>query len=102
MELLEETIDRLKIGFADNVDPSAARTLMDGPGAFTPRDLTAMFGIPSNAAGRCRPVLRWPDRFSLLEPRPRRVHDRTPDSVDAGSRVGEIEVQEARRAQRPQ
>ena len=37
----EETIDRLKIGYADNGEPSAARTLMEGPGAFTMRELTA-------------------------------------------------------------
>jgi predicted P-loop ATPase len=36
-----ETIGRLKIGFADNSQPSAVRTLSDGPGAFTLRDLTA-------------------------------------------------------------
>ena len=37
----EETVGRLKIGFADNSGPSASRTLMEGPGAFTLRDLTA-------------------------------------------------------------
>ncbi|MBI4905137.1 MAG: hypothetical protein HY820_15995 [Acidobacteria bacterium] len=37
----EDTIARLKIGFADNAEPSVARTLMDGPGAFTMRELTA-------------------------------------------------------------
>jgi DNA primase len=37
----EETIVRLKIGFADTGEPSVARVLMDGPGAFTMRDLTA-------------------------------------------------------------
>ncbi|MBI3363113.1 MAG: hypothetical protein HY023_18580, partial [Chloroflexi bacterium] len=37
----EETIGRLKIGYADSAAPSAARALMDGPGAFTPRELTA-------------------------------------------------------------
>ncbi|MBS1853912.1 MAG: hypothetical protein JST11_00990 [Acidobacteria bacterium] len=37
----EETIARLKIGYADNGEPGLARTLMDGPGAFTMRDLTA-------------------------------------------------------------
>lgn len=37
----EETIGRLKIGYADNAGPSVARTLMEGPGAFTPRELTA-------------------------------------------------------------
>lgn len=36
-----ETIERLKIGFADESDPSTARILMDGPGAFTARELTA-------------------------------------------------------------
>ena len=36
----EETIARLKIGFADGGPPSAARTLMAGPGAFTKADLT--------------------------------------------------------------
>ena len=36
-----ETIDRLKIGFADSSEPSVARMLMDGPGAFTMRELTA-------------------------------------------------------------
>lgn len=37
----DETIGRLKIGFADDGEISAARTLMDGPGAFTPRELSA-------------------------------------------------------------
>jgi hypothetical protein len=37
----EETIGRLKIGYADNAGPSTARSLMEGPGAFTPRELTA-------------------------------------------------------------
>ena len=37
----EETIARLKIGYADNDEPSVARTLMDGPGAFTMRELAA-------------------------------------------------------------
>jgi DNA primase len=37
----EETIGRLKIGYAENGEPSVARTLMDGPGAFTMRELTA-------------------------------------------------------------
>jgi DNA primase len=36
-----ETIARLKIGFAEDGEPSAARALIDGPGGFTPRDLTA-------------------------------------------------------------
>ncbi len=36
----DETIARLKIGFAAN-EPSAARALMDGPGKFTPRELAA-------------------------------------------------------------
>jgi predicted P-loop ATPase/DNA primase len=37
----EEAIARLKIGFADNVEPSVVRALMEGPGAFTPRELAA-------------------------------------------------------------
>ena len=37
----EATISRLKIGYADNGEPSVARTLMGGPGAFTSRELTA-------------------------------------------------------------
>ena len=37
----KDTIARLKIGYADNGDPSVARTLMDGAGAFTARELTA-------------------------------------------------------------
>jgi predicted P-loop ATPase len=37
----EEMIARLKIGYADNREPSVARALMEGPGAFTPRELTA-------------------------------------------------------------
>lgn len=36
-----DTISRLKIGFADNSEPSVARMLQEGPRAFTPRDLTA-------------------------------------------------------------
>src|SRR5690606_21044370 len=36
-----ETITRLKIGFADNAEPNPARSLQDGPGAFTLRELTA-------------------------------------------------------------
>ena len=37
----EETISRLQIGYAENGVPSVARTLMDGPGAFTMRELAA-------------------------------------------------------------
>jgi predicted P-loop ATPase len=37
----EETIERLKIGYAEDGCPSAARLLMEGPAAFTPRELTA-------------------------------------------------------------
>lgn len=37
----EETVARLKIGYAANGEPSAARALMDGPGAFTMAELTA-------------------------------------------------------------
>jgi DNA primase len=37
----EETAARLMIGFADNSGESVVRTLLDGPGAFTPRELTA-------------------------------------------------------------
>ncbi|MBI4902885.1 MAG: hypothetical protein HY820_04570 [Acidobacteria bacterium] len=37
----EETISRLQIGYAENGAPSVARTLMDGPGAFTMRELAA-------------------------------------------------------------
>ncbi|HZT32796.1 MAG TPA: toprim domain-containing protein [Bryobacteraceae bacterium] len=37
----EETIARLKVGFADNFEPSVARALMDGPHAFTLGELTA-------------------------------------------------------------
>jgi predicted P-loop ATPase len=35
----EDTIARLKIGYADNDEPSVARTLMGEPGAFTMREL---------------------------------------------------------------
>ena len=37
----EEMVARLKIGYADSGGPSVARTLMDGPGAFTMAELTA-------------------------------------------------------------
>jgi predicted P-loop ATPase len=37
----DEMIERLKIGYAEDGSPSAARLLMDGPQAFTPRELTA-------------------------------------------------------------
>lgn len=37
----EEMIARLKIGYADEIEPSVARVLMDGPGAFAMRELTA-------------------------------------------------------------
>lgn len=37
----EETIARLKIGFADNAEPSVVRALMDGAAAFTLRELAA-------------------------------------------------------------
>ena len=37
----EEAAVRLKIGFADNGEESVTRALLDGPGAFTPRELTA-------------------------------------------------------------
>jgi predicted P-loop ATPase/DNA primase len=39
--ITEETIGRLKIGYADNAEPGAARTLMDGPTGFSMRELTA-------------------------------------------------------------
>lgn len=37
----DEAIARLKIGFAEDGEPSAARALMDGAAAFAPRELTA-------------------------------------------------------------
>jgi hypothetical protein len=37
----EETISRLQIGYAENGLSSVSRTLMDGPGAFTMRELAA-------------------------------------------------------------
>ncbi len=37
----EETIGRLQIGYAENGVPGVARSLMDGPGAFTMRELAA-------------------------------------------------------------
>lgn len=37
----EDAIERLKIGYAEDGSPTAARLLIDGPGAFTPRELTA-------------------------------------------------------------
>ncbi len=37
----EETVARLKIGYADNAGPSPARVLAEGAGAFTLRELTA-------------------------------------------------------------
>jgi len=37
----QETIERLKIGFADSGEPGAARLLIEGPGAFTMRELAA-------------------------------------------------------------
>jgi DNA primase len=37
----EEEIGRLKIGYADNTGPSVARALTEGPGTFSPRELTA-------------------------------------------------------------
>ncbi len=37
----EETIARLKIGYADNDEPSVGRALMEGPGAFAMRELAA-------------------------------------------------------------
>jgi predicted P-loop ATPase len=37
----DEMIERLKIGYAEDGTPSAARLLMDGPQAFTPRELAA-------------------------------------------------------------
>ncbi len=37
----DETIARLKIGFAANFEPSVARALMDGPGGFKLGELTA-------------------------------------------------------------
>jgi len=39
--ITDETIDRLKIGFADHGEPSVTSVLMDGPGAFTMRELAA-------------------------------------------------------------
>ncbi|MCL4207985.1 MAG: hypothetical protein KJ000_36320 [Pirellulaceae bacterium] len=37
----DETLERLKIGFAEDGEASAARILMEGPGGFTLRELTA-------------------------------------------------------------
>jgi predicted P-loop ATPase len=37
----DEMMERLKIGYAEDSSPSAARLLMEGPQAFTPRELTA-------------------------------------------------------------
>jgi len=37
----DEMIERLKIGYAEEGSPSAARLLMEGPHAFTPRELAA-------------------------------------------------------------
>jgi len=37
----DEMIERLKIGYAEDGSPSTARLLMEGPQAFTPRELTA-------------------------------------------------------------
>ena len=37
----DEIAGRLKIGFAANTEPSVIRALMDGPGAFTKRELAA-------------------------------------------------------------
>ena len=37
----DETIGRLQIGYAENGEPSVVRMLMDGPGAFTMRELAA-------------------------------------------------------------
>ncbi len=37
----DEMIERLKIGYAEDGTPSTARLLMDGPQAFTPRELAA-------------------------------------------------------------
>ncbi len=39
--IADEAAARLKIGFADNGGESVIRRLLDGPGAFTPRELTA-------------------------------------------------------------
>ncbi|MBM4049804.1 MAG: DNA primase, partial [Planctomycetes bacterium] len=39
--ITDETIDRLKIGFVDSGEPSVTSMLMDGPGAFTMRELAA-------------------------------------------------------------
>jgi predicted P-loop ATPase len=37
----EDTITRLKIGFAENAEPAVVRALLEGPGAFTLRELAA-------------------------------------------------------------
>jgi hypothetical protein len=94
----EETILRPKIGYADHGEPSAARTLMDGPGEFTTR-VDRHISVPPNSSRRRDSVLRSADRVPLLEPRSRRVHDRPQDAMDAGPRMGEVQVQEARHPQ---
>ena len=58
--------------------------------------------ISLHTAGWHRAVLRWPHSVPVLEPRPGRVHDRPPHTVDARSRMGEVEVQETGGPQRPQ
>ncbi|GEM_PF-865054 len=48
----DETIARLKIGFAISDEPSVARALMDGPEAFTMRELVATSAFrPTNQDG---------------------------------------------------
>src|ERR1035441_9572856 len=45
----DEMAARLKVGFAANKEPSVIRALMDGPGAFTKRELAATSAFRSTA-----------------------------------------------------
>src|ERR1035438_2689590 len=56
--------------------------------------------VPAHRARRAGSILRWPHRVSVLEPGPRRLYDRPPDSFYAGLRMGEVEVQEVGDPQR--
>ena len=73
----EETISRLQIGYAENGVAQRGAHLDGRAGRLHHARTGGHLRLPAHRAGRAGPVFRWPDRLPVLEPRARRLHDRT-------------------------